>query len=302
MTSRFWRQLGAEHAAKLDAHGFESVKRVQALRYFNWRWTLRRAIGGEQGRYLLTHSSFRSWMRALATPATLSDAAWTPAMWPRRDRWIYIIATRLIWDIAMRLGSRHVLELPEPALGAPFPVRWRGRLISQDLANTALEMASIEEALGGRVPSSIIEIGAGYGRTAYAMLSRYPTVSYTIIDISPALDISRWYLTTLFPERDIEFLDAAHYDRITAPFDLAVSISSLQEMSHEQVRGYLGLLDRLARPGAVTYLKQWERWWNPIDEIEQTTANYVLPPRWRRLFSRQCPIQTTFTEIAWTAD
>jgi hypothetical protein len=44
-------------------------------------------------------------------------------------------------------------------------VRRRGRLISQDLANTALESTAIPRALGGEPPRSIVEVGAGYGRT-----------------------------------------------------------------------------------------------------------------------------------------
>ena len=102
-----------------------------------------------------------------------------------------------------------MLALDEPSLGAPFPIRWRGRLITQDLANTALEVASVRELLAGRSPRHVIEIGAGYGRTAHAILSIYPEASYTVVDIEPALQISRWYLTSLFPGREIVHIDAA---------------------------------------------------------------------------------------------
>jgi len=99
-----------------------------------------------------------------------------------------------------------VTRLPEPALGQPLPVTWRGRLISQDLANTALEVAAIGRALAGRKPRSILELGAGYGRTAYALLSLFPEATYTIVDIEPALTISRWYLSELFGADRLRFL------------------------------------------------------------------------------------------------
>jgi hypothetical protein len=247
----------------------------------------------------LRHSRFGSTIRAILEPATLAADSWSPVQWSLTERWLYTVATRLAWDIASRDGSARVVSLAEPETGSPFPVRWRGRLISQDLANTALEVASIERALEGHHPAHVVEIGAGYGRSAHAILSLFPEASYTIIDIHPALDISRWYLTNLFPDRDINFVDGMNITESPRPFDLALSISSLQEMTPDIVDGYLGLLDQRARPGAVVYLKQWRRWWNPVDGVEQTIESYVLPRRWQRLFVKRCPIQTSFAETAW---
>lgn len=298
---QFWQALGEDHAEALQAHGFASVKRVQALRYFNWRWGARRAILGHQGRYLLTHTGPATWLRAALSRIDLLPEAWTPTAWPRSERWLYAVATRLIWEVARRHGSRPTLDLPEPTLGSPFPIRWRGRLISQDLANTALEMASIGEALAGSQPKHVLEIGAGYGRTAHAILSIYPDAAYTIVDIPPAIDISRWYLKALFPGRDLAFVDGTDGNASPRPFDLAISISSLQEMTREVVDHYLDMLDRHAEPGAVVYLKQWIRWWNSADGIEQKIADYEMPPPWRRLFRRRARVQTGFAEVAFQA-
>jgi hypothetical protein len=301
-SGKFWQELGAEHAEALQQHGFDSVKRVQALRYFTWRWGVRRAVAGRQGRYLLAHTSPAVWVRAALGRVDISDEAWAPVAWPRRERWLFAFATRLVWEIARRHGSSRTIALPEPTLGSPFPIDWRGRLISQDLANTALEMASIEQALGGRQPEHVVELGAGYGRTAHAILSIYPEASYTIVDIPPAIEISRWYLGTLFPNRNVTFLDGRDLNASPAPFDLAISISSLAEMTPPVVARYLDMFDRGGREGAVVYLKQWFRWRNPLDEVEQTIDDYELPARWRRLFRRAARIQTAFAEVAFQAD
>src|SRR5439155_517391 len=45
----------------------------------------------------------------------------------------------------------------------------------------------------------VAELGAGYGRLAYVVVSASPGVRYTIIDIPPALYLSQRYLTTVFP-------------------------------------------------------------------------------------------------------
>jgi putative sugar O-methyltransferase len=178
-------------------------------------------------------------------------------------------------------------------------VHWRGRLISQDLANAALETTAVARALGGRAPRSVLEVGAGYGRTAYALLSRFPEAAYAIVDIEPALTISRWYLTNLFPSRRIHFLtpdDAGGLEPGCA--DLVVSISSLQEMTREQLEGYLSLFDRVVDEGVV-YLKQWRSWRNPEDGIVFDLRGYRLPPRWRLVFDEPAPVQTNFQQTAW---
>lgn len=298
MISKFWRQLSDEHAAELEVRGLAQVKRVQATRYFTWRWDRKRFVS-KQGRYLLAHAPRRSWLRAIVARTDLSQAAWSPVPWSRQERWLYCVATRVLWDFARRHGSRSVLDLEEPLLGSPLPVWWRGRLISQDLANSSLEIASILEALRGRQPTHVLEIGAGYGRTAHALLSIWPHLAYTIVDIEPALSISRWYLTSLFPGRRLHFVDAGDQANSIQRFDAAVSISSLQEMTAVEIRRYFLLLDLLAEPGAVIYLKQWEGWTNPADSVEHTMDDYPVPARWRHLFRRPARVQTMFDESAW---
>ena len=296
MTSEFWTELAHAHDEALAEHGFADVKRIQALRYFTWRWNPGRLRGSHQARYLLRRVPPMTIIRALL-PGDLSRGAWSPTTWSRSERWLYSVASRLVWEIAAERGSRAVLALPEPPLGHPLPVAWRGRLISQDLANTALEVGSIWSALDGRSPAHILEIGAGYGRTAYGLLSLFPQATYTIVDIPPALDISRWYLTALFPDRDLTFIDAraAEPDRA---FDLALTISSLAEMPSDEAARYVAMFGRLAAPGATVYLKQWERWHNPVDDIEYR-FDESSPPDGQPIFRRRAPVQTAFLEGAW---
>lgn len=177
-----WKELGAEQARDLAEVGPEQVKRRQALRYFTWRWRFSALRGSEQFRFLLSQSSPATLAACASAPADLSDRVWRGVPWPRRERWLYTFAVRLLWEYARRNDPLGVTELEEPSLGDPLPVRWRGRTISQDLANSALELAAIDRALEGGEPASILEIGAGYGRLGHALLSlsdRRPTPSST---------------------------------------------------------------------------------------------------------------------------
>jgi putative sugar O-methyltransferase len=297
--SQFWAELGEAHRRDLEVYGLDQVKRHQALRYFTWGWRWGQLARSEQFRFLVRHTPPATLLRAARARTDLSDEGWRGVPWSRSDRWLYAFATRLIWEFARRCeGTAPVLRLPEPELGSPLPVQWEGRLISQDLANTALEVAAIVRALGGRVPASIVEVGVGYGRTAHALLALFPEVAYTVVDIEPALGIAEWYLTSLYPGRSLQFLSPAQAEALDARFDLAISISSLQEMTLEQVRSYLELFHRTT-PGGRVYLKQWKSWRNPQDGITLTFDEYPIPSGWRLLFTQPAAIQTRFVEAAW---
>jgi putative sugar O-methyltransferase len=297
--SGFWEQLGEAHRRDLDLYGFDACKRHQALRYFTWRWSWSSIRKSEQIRFLLRSSPLRTLLRCTATPTALSDRAWEGVTWPKRDRWLYAFATRLLWLYAVRHDVAGTTRLPEPTLGRPLPVKWKGSLISQDLANTSIEVAAVRQALAGTTPRSILEIGAGYDRTAYGLMHPYPRATYTIVDIPPAIEISEWYLSQLFPRERLRFVTP--HEAVDIPVgsvDLALSISSLQEMTREQVSDYLRMLDRVAENGTI-YLKQWISWKNPVDRIVLTFDEYPIPDRWEPLFRQRAPVQTNFAHAAW---
>src|SRR5688500_5626042 len=131
--SAFWSQLSAEHQQELERFGLEHIKRHQALRYFTWRWSWRSARRDPQLRFLLQHTSPRTWLDCARQRTDLSDAAWEGFPWPRRDRWLYVFVVRLLYEYARAHDPLGALRLGEPLIGDPLPVRHHGRLISQDL-------------------------------------------------------------------------------------------------------------------------------------------------------------------------
>ncbi len=297
--SKFWAALGGRHAQDVTEHGYDDLKRRQALRYFTWSWHLRSILGSEQMRHLLRRTPATAWLRSAFTPFASRRRSWAPLDWSMADRWLYTAAVRLLWEYALRHGDREVLGLAEPLEGDPLPVSYRGRLISQDLANSALEVVAMRRILGARSPQSILEVGAGYGRTAYVLLSVYPSSTYTVVDIEPALSISRWYLSRLFPSDRLRFLTPDRIDEVASgSVDLAVSISSLQEMTPAQVGGYLAFIDRVAAGGRV-YLKQWASWHNPDDGVTMRFSEYPVPSAWMPTLREAAPVQERFVQAGW---
>ena len=297
--SLFWEHLSDEHRKELERYGVDHVKRHQAMQYFTWRWGWSWFFRDPQARFLFRNTSPRTWLRSATERADLSDAAWNQVPWPKRERWLYSFLVRLLDVYARQNDPLGAARLDEPQLGDPLPVRRRGRLISQDLANSALEAAAISRALGGKAPETILEIGAGYGRLAFVLLSVFPGATYTIVDIEPALSISRWYLSTLFGAERLRFLSPDQADALEpGSIDLGLAISSLHEMTPEQVAVYLALLDRVAAGGTV-YLKQWEQWTNPADGVTMRFDNYPVPARWELRFREPAPVQTAFQHAGW---
>jgi len=299
--SVFWQRLGKRHEDLLEQFGQENIKRHQAFRYFTWSWRWYSLLWNRHFRFLITRTSPRSWLGAAREHQDFDAVTWNQLPGNRLQRWLYTFSTRLLWDYASNEGDRDVMRLGEPALGNPPPVTMGGAPISQDLANTALEVAAIRRAVGGGEPESILEIGAGYGRTAYGLLGVFPATRYTVIDIEPALSLARWYLTTLFPGRELTFLTPgeATPERL-GRVDLALSISSLQEMTRDQIDGYLKLIDTVT--DGVVFLKQWRRRTNWSDRITWRFSELVIPKRWKEKFREASPVQTDFEQAAWSVN
>jgi cephalosporin hydroxylase len=294
------------------------MKRTLAPWYFAFPWMdvgpLRYFAQNEQLRFLVRHTSPWTWWRAARRPVDSSDEAWSiavePALpsadeppvgsrWSPRSRWRFASFVRLLWEYARRHDELGICELSEPQPGNPIPIEWRDRLVSLDLANTAIEVSAIARALGGRQPGSILEIGAGYGRTAYGLLHAYPDATYTVVDSAPALGVSYWYLSQLFPPERLQFLTPEQADAMVGDgtVDLALSVASFAELTPAEVHGHLEFLNNVASGGTV-YLKQLTEP-DAVDDVPLRFGDYPVPDTWQRLFSERCPVQTRFSQAAW---
>jgi len=110
----------------------------------------------------------------------------------------------MLWDYVSRLDNESVLKkIKEPTEGNPPKIYLKKILISQDLANSVLEYFSIMENVNKNEINSILELGAGYGRTAYVFLKMIPNVKYIIVDIPPALYLAEKYLSNQFRDKKI---------------------------------------------------------------------------------------------------
>lgn len=320
--SEYWERLNKRHAQRIISSGLDNFKRSVNLKYFNWRIKpiLRQQLWpvlAELARFNFApffQSEFKD------HEAKLEEGA--KGFGPYQA-FIYGAFVSAFADYVRRRDRMKLFSsIEEPMLGNPFSIRYRGRIISQDLLNSMLEFYSATEA--SRIKQdigSVAEIGAGYGRLAYVFLKALSKSTYCIIDIPPALYISQEYLSQLFPgERIFRFRPFSSFADIRQEFessrvrflmahqiellpqksfDLVLNVSSFQEMSRDQISNYTGHLGRLSRK--YFYTKQWKR--SIVKDNDFITEHeYPVPVGWQAIYHRSHPIQSKFFEALYRAN
>jgi len=318
----FWDDLIARNIAMLEASGIENFKRTIANNYYNWMVSsihdpqIQRAITN-----WLRHPSLRplaAQMRGGVREIRTLDRSGSYSF-SRFQSLKYKMFVAAIWETARRLDSRSLTNiLSEPPQGNPLSVKTQGREISQDLANSIVELSYVDSVRPLRAGDRIAELGAGYGRLADVFL-KTTSVTYCVFDIPPALAVAQWYLRKIHGnDRVIAFDPTMTFkelvDRLVpgvvaffSPsqlelfpdgwFDVTQTISTLPEMPRRQSDHYLKLLAQ--KSGDVVYLKQWIRWRNDRDQVELREADYNLGPGWALAARREDPIQPQFFNQVW---
>jgi putative sugar O-methyltransferase len=316
--SKYWIELNRMNLAQLQEHGYENFKRTVALNYFTF---VRIFPWDAQIVFLLRrlplHVGLSCIGRALVAPKHeyFSTFNWIQSL-------LYNFLTLASWEYSRSFVSDPaLLALREPKEGNPATItdRTGGALISQDLANSTLEISAMGASLApGAV---VVELGAGYGRDAYAIVATTPGIRYVIIDIPPALWVAETYLRHQFPglrifpyreftefseieaefrECDIAFFLSTQITKLPAGIaDLGINISSLHEMRLGQIAFYLAEFDRLLKDEGVFYLKQWKKGIVPFENTVIRQGDYPIPVSWRCELSREAPIQTRFFEARY---
>ena len=319
-TSAFWEKLAAHHCDLVQRWGLNYFKRTVNRRYFNWGML---GILAHQ-----FHPVFIHWLRR-TDPAVLK-AEFPDFREPRGEgmvsfnpavAWLYkVYVAMLAHYVSQQDPWRLCQTIDEPAIGHPLRIRYRDRWFSQDLCNSIHEFYSACDCrLGNQQRTTVVELGAGYGRLAYVFLKALPACSYCIIDIPPALYLAQEYLTALFPNEKVfryrpfqsykeiknefeaarlRFLMAHQIEMLPSKqFDLVINISSFHEMTSQQIHHYFEQIDRLCR--SRFYMKQWRKSRATENQFVIRQNEYPIPATWHLVRQRQHPIQRWFFDALY---
>lgn len=314
--SDFWVDWNAKHLERLAAEGFANFKRTLTHNYFTWS---PRSPWHEQFRVVALDCIKRRTAQS-ALRARLTDVDDVDTVRLRLQRRTHAVYLALLWDYVRARDPRDLLgALDEPVLGQPVTIRHRGRMISEDVCNSVLEVASMLDRPEATAPRRVIELGAGYGRVAWVLLNAFPGIRYIVVDIPPALAVAQEYLTRLFSDRrtfrfrsftdpesvagelqsaELAFLTPNQLDLLPAlGVDLFVNISSLHEMRPDQIAHYFSGVDRHC--AGHFYSKQRKHSVNVNDGVIIDQADYPVYDRWRTVYSRTHPLQVRFFEALY---
>jgi len=174
-----------------------------------------------------------------------SDVNFRIAPWDPRTNGVRYLKT-LIYNLCSELTPAQLSRLAaikNRQLGQPISIQYEGLTICMDYLQALYET----EFIAARMPltgSSVLEIGAGYGRTCHALLSCFPLAAYTIVDLPNCLELSRRYLAAVLPPgeyKKITFKSPVDFFGGGRPgYDLALNIDSFAEMEADTVTAYLG--------------------------------------------------------------
>jgi putative sugar O-methyltransferase len=288
IVSRYWEVLNARNNKQLSDYGYDNFKRTLALNYFTWiglPWDVK-------VRFLVKRAPVATTFKNMAKAIRAGQHkyfTWAQSL-------SYNFLTFMTWDYMERKVPENIWrDLEEPKDGNPPEIYFKGKLISQDLANSFLEVYSmIDDNL---TPATVLELGAGYGRTAFVLLKKFPKLKYIVVDISPALEVCKKYLTAQFPGRDMTFLTPDEVSKLgDKSVDLFINISSLHEMLPEAIKQYFDQIDRLSR---YFYFKQWKVSKIPFDNIVITENDYPVKNSWKKIYHRNCAVQANFFEAMY---
>jgi putative sugar O-methyltransferase len=152
----------------------------------------------------------------------------------------------LIYNLAERLDTgdwERLRRIRDRDVGGPIAVRFGGETVCMDYLQAVLELGFISREVD-LTGATVLEIGAGYGRTCHAVLANHDVAAYHIVDLQNSLELARAYLRRVLDEERfaaVRFLSVDELENLDGGvrFDLCVNIDSFAEMDAATVRNYL---------------------------------------------------------------
>ncbi len=199
-----------------------------------------------------------------------------------------------------------------------------GKIITQQMLISLLEFEKIEILLKEKSDNEtkIVELGAGYGRTANMILSLMNNVKYVIADLPPSIYFAQKNLREFFPNKKIiEGYDLEDKESLIKAynncdilfifphqlnyfndnfFDVSLSIGNLCEMEKTQIKNYMNIFEKISKN---IYIKVWEISGLPFSFYKYYSvhkkSDYEIKDNWEEIFKERCLMPTNQFELGY---
>ncbi len=305
--SEYWSDhLNRRHILQFLNSGYDNFKQTIARKYFTWA-TWNRS-------YL-----FNNLIAETSLDVPLKEVLKKHPHLSLEESVAYNIYTALLFEyIEKEGGIKYLNSLREPAEGNAATITLKNHVVSQDMLNSLIEIMTISKVIDVSKVSSVMEVGAGYGRTAFSFLRLFPNVKYMIVDIPPALYFSQTYLSGVFKDKKVfAFRVFSSFEDVKEEFmksdlifitpdqlallegykaDLFLAIDCLHEMKREQINNYFDIANSMSR---YFYYKCWKDTLMPFDNIRYGKDSYPVKPDWQEIFKKDCHALSAYFEALY---
>lgn len=310
-TSKYWRYLNIKNLSSIATEGIENYRRTVAKNYF-----LFLDYNEDMVSRLFNDLSYEKKDLKISIDEIYKKHEGLTLLESVRHNTIVIALYKAI--IQLGLGQK-LTQMREPPRKYSFPsLNIDDQSVSQDSLASLVEWDFLNKAIKLNDLSSVIEIGAGSGRTAACVLSINPHLKYIIVDIPPALFVSHEALSNTFPEKkificplfsdfsqiekaynesDIVFMMPSQMALIPKDsIDLFLAIDCLHEMLNGQIDYIFNQIDRLSR---FFYMKCWKTTKIPFDNHTLAEDSYPYKNNWKPINRAECIFPSNYFEIAF---
>ncbi len=312
--SKFWLFYMWFHIYQIETVGVENFKRTINNNYFNWTndYDINAQMKSLKNELNWSDSDMRHCETSVKFNIATVPKEYTEEKWKKYGQFLC-----LLWEYTLKNDHLKILnQLQESLLGNPIAIEYKGHKVTQDICNSVIEINTIMEFINYNPEKKlrVMELGAGYGRVGSVLLHAVPNIQIVIVDIAPALYVSQWYLTNLFPKYKVfKFRDFSDYNDVQQEFeessiafllpaqieympdqmfDLFINISSLHEMTPTQIEMWYGQIDRVCK--GWFYTKQYIKNINNFDGVVIRREDYPVRPNWQELLNRRSQV---FSEL-----
>ncbi len=302
----YWHFLNKKNIIQIANDRLENYRQTVSRNYFTWVGS---SLENSYTRNLIRNSQKSNIKISLGQVLKKHD------LFTLDQSFQYNLATAMLYDYVVSINGLGALKmLTESEIGNPPTMEIDGKLVSQDMLNSVIEYHSVTSQMKFGSRPHVMEIGAGSGRTAYCFLKLIPQAKYIIVDVPPALFISKYFLSKQFPNKkifgfktfntyseisddflsaDIVFLMPHQLKLINSSIDLLMAIDCLHEMNASQVEYYFQQADRLAKN---IYFKCWQNTRIPFDGIYWESNHYPVRAKWKKALYRETTVPSDFFE------
>lgn len=313
LMSKYWWFLAKRNIEQIQNEGYENFKQTVARNYYTW-------VGGDGE--LLMSEVFKNMEGILNAADSLNVNAKEifrlHSHFSTKESIDFNINTILFYLYVQKMSADGNSLIEEPVEGNPPGIYIKNKLITQDLLNSFLDYKSISSCCDLQEAKCVLELGAGYGRTAYYLIHKHPHLSYLVVDIPPALYIAQRYLTEQFPEKGVikfnKDLDRDELKRAirekaiifltpdqlqlldTKEVDLFVAIDNLHAMSVQQVEDYFEQINRIAK---LLYFTYWPGMGIPFDDFSYDSSKWPVRTAWKIIHESRTQIPSCYVNICY---